>query len=126
MSGLDYMVVDLDRLRASGAIERAAKRGETFNIDGTTSFIAVSLGELIAARAVIDIDVTVPTRHPREGFRTPAWYERACEAQGRAVRRDQLTEHEATLLLNFWHEVCMRLPPPDGWTRRWRGSWWQR
>jgi hypothetical protein len=77
-------------------------------------------------------------------FGTPAWYGEACEAQQRAVWRDQLTEAEASFELRYWHRVLLaqmqqrklwrrprglvssELRLPGGWRRRSVDHGWAR
>lgn len=58
MSELDYVLVDLDAVRAARLIERAiADDRRTVNTDEVTSFTWITLDELEDADAVLDMDL---------------------------------------------------------------------
>lgn len=57
MSRLDYVLVDLDAVRAARLIERAIPAREKVNDDEVTSFTWILLEELENADAVLDIDL---------------------------------------------------------------------
>jgi hypothetical protein len=46
-------------------------------------------------------------RPPSEPLTVPTWYVRRCQAIGRAVRAEQLTDAEATALLNVEHGIML-------------------
>lgn len=127
MTSLDYLLVDLDRVRAAGLIERvvADPSRETFNRDDATTFIHLTLQELIDADAIIGVDVEIPASSTSAAIRSPAWYRDICDRQAYAAARGHLTVDEQWALLDFWHAVAMNLLPPDGWRRKLKGSWWQ-
>lgn len=115
MNNLDYILFDLHRVREHRLIEQALELDrEKPNRDDKTTFTWITLAELAQAGAIIDIELDLPLRL---ALATPEWYQRHCDRLSRAVWRKELTDEEATFQLDFYHQICWRLPWPEGWAR---------
>ena len=74
--GLDYVLIDLDKVRAAELIQRAMKQGRDIrNRDNLTSFTWVTFAELAQADAIIDINLRsfLAAAAPQ-----PKWYANHC------------------------------------------------
>lgn len=111
--GLDYMLLDLDRVRAHRLIEQAIEQGrEIWNRNTPESFTWITFRELVGADSILDVDLDLP---PRLRMQTPGWYARLCETMNYAVWRGHVTDREATIHLAVTHAAATMLPWPEGW-----------
>jgi hypothetical protein len=118
VSRLDYVLVDLDVVRAHGLLEQAIADGrETVNADRRSSFTWLTLDELACSGAILALDLELPRRHAAA---TPRWYAQKCDELSHARWREQITLAESRAELGYWHAVCWRLPWPHGWASRGR------